>query len=99
LRGLHLGLELGVDIAGELPRYGLPDWAVRLKQVTVLLLGVLCAYLTTQTLRGAQLPAALGLVLLPILFAVGWLCRRSVSPLLLLLGVATGLLFLFYLLL
>lgn len=98
-RGLCLGLMRGVDIAGELPRYDLPDWAVRLKQVTVLLLGVLCAYLTTQTLRGAQLPVALGLALLPILAAVGWLCRRSVSPLLLLLGVAAGLLFLFNLLL
>lgn len=99
LRGLQLGLKLGVEIAGELPRYDLPDWAVRLKQVTVLLLGFLCAYLTTQTLRGAQLPVASGFALLPILAAVGWLCRRSVSPLLLLLGVATGLLFLFFLLL
>jgi len=97
LRGLQLGLSLGVGIAGELPRYDLPDWAVRLKQVTVLLLGVLCAFVTTHTLSGAQLPTAYGLALLPALAVVGWLCRLSVSPLLLMLGVATGILFLFFL--
>ncbi|HAD03762.1 MAG: hypothetical protein A2091_12060 [Desulfuromonadales bacterium GWD2_61_12] len=99
LRGLQLGLKLGVGIAGELPRYDLPDWAVRLKQVTVLLLGVLCAFVTVTTLSGTDGPHLVYvLLLLPALAAVGWLCRLSVSPLLLMLGVATGVLFVFYLL-
>jgi len=99
LRGLQLGLALGVGIAAELPRYNLPDWAVRLKQLTVLLLGVLCAYVTVKTLSGAaDLPLYYALLLLPALAVVGWLCRLSVSPLLLLLGVATALLFVFFLL-
>ena len=94
-RGLQLGLARGAEIAEELLRRGLPDWAVRCKQLTVLLLGVLCAYLTAATLRGHEFGPLWGLLLLPVLGLVGWLCRRSVSPLLLALAVAVLLLFWF----
>lgn len=95
IRGLQLGLRQGAGIADSLLRLGLPDWATRLKQLTVLLLGVLCAYLTAQTLAGKNLDFYWGLLLIPALALVGWLCRRSVSPLLLALGVAVVLLFVF----
>lgn len=94
-RGLLLGLQRGPGIADELLRLGLPDWAIRLKQLTVILLGILCADLTIQVLAENRMAHLWGLLLIPALTVVGWLSRRSVSPLLIALGVSVVLLLVF----
>jgi len=88
ITGFRRGFNLGAGLVELLQRARLPDRAIRLKQATVLLLGVLCAQMATATLRETGQHSAWGLTVLPAAMAIGWICRFSVSPLLLSLGAA-----------
>lgn len=90
--GFLRGCRDGVGIVDLLERCRLPDLAIRLKQATVVLLGLLCAGLTLQTLRGTGGDEWLSLVTLPLLLLIGWPTRKSVSPLLLALAASVGVL-------
>lgn len=84
--GLWRGYRLGTGIVDWLQRSRLPDRAVLLKQLTVVLLGALCARQAVVTLRGEGLEVVWGGMVLPLTLLIGWLGRFSVSPLLLSLG-------------
>lgn len=90
--GLWRGYRLGTGIVGLLQRARFPDRAIRLKEVTVVLLGALCARQTLLTLQGVELTQEWGLLVLPLALLAGWFCRFSVSPLLL--GLAAAVLLL-----
>ena len=81
--GFNKGCELGEEVVDFLARCRLPDLAIRLKQGTLILLGILCAELTYSTLNFARRPWEWGWVIVPIVFFLGWLARQRLSPLLL----------------
>ena len=81
--GFAKGSELGEEVVDFLARCRLPDLAIRLKQGTLILLGVLCAGLTHSTLDFTRLPWDWGWVVVPVVFSLGWLARQRLSPLLL----------------
>lgn len=77
--GYFQGYRLGLDLIASLQRRHLPDLAVRIKEVSVVLLGGLCAYLVFSVLKGNAWSPGWGLFLLPIVFLVGILGRRGFS--------------------
>jgi PTS system mannose-specific IID component len=81
--GFAKGCELGEEVVDFLTRCRLPDLAIRLKQGTLILLGILCADLTYRTLNVAHLPWDWGWVIVPVVFSLGGLARQRLSPLLL----------------
>lgn len=81
--GFTKGCELAEGVVDFLARCRLPDLATRLKQATLILLGILCAGLTYSTLNFGHLPWDWGWVIVPIVFSLGWLARQGLSPLLL----------------
>lgn len=86
--GVGKGLAIGVEVVELLQRCRFPDLAIRLKQATLLFLGVGCADLTMTVVQGEQVEAGWGVAILPILLLLGWPTRSSVSPLLLALAAA-----------
>ncbi|HKK01034.1 MAG TPA: PTS system mannose/fructose/sorbose family transporter subunit IID [Desulfuromonadales bacterium] len=86
--GFWQGYSLGIDSVAKIQEQRLPDQALRLKELTVILLGGLCAYLTFLTLQAKSLAAGWGILVLPLVFVVGWLARRRISVLLLALSMA-----------
>ena len=83
IAGFSKGCELAEGVVDFLARCRLPDLAIRLKQATLILLGILCAGLTQSTLDLATLPWKWGGVIIPVVFSLGWLARHRLSPLLL----------------
>ena len=81
--GFTKGCELAEGVVDFLARCRLPDLAIRLKQGTLILLGILCAELTYSTLSIGRLPWNWGWVIVPVVFVLGWLARQRLSPLLL----------------
>jgi PTS system mannose-specific IID component len=96
LRGVGLvwGYRLGISVVESLQRFRLSDLAVRCKEVTVVLLGALAAYLVFRGFRQEGLAGGWAFPLLPVLaLAVFWV-RQRWSILLLILSVAGGFLLL-----
>lgn len=89
LVGFDKGWVLGYGVVDFLARCRLPDLAIRLKQATLLLLGVLCAELTFSTLHSSRLSWDWGWAIVPVVFSFGWFVRRRLSPLLLVLFIIT----------
>jgi PTS system mannose-specific IID component len=81
--GFSKGCEFAEGVVDFLARCRLPDLAIRLKQATLILLGILCAWLTHNTLNLATISWQWGGVIIPVVFALGWLARQRLSPLLL----------------
>lgn len=81
--GLSKGCDLGYDVVDFLARCRLPDMAIRLKQGTLILLGILCAELTYSTLCSASFTWGWGWAIIPVVIILGWLARQRLSPLLL----------------
>jgi PTS system mannose-specific IID component len=82
--GLLRGYRRGFRVVADIQRYRFPDLAVRLKQVLVILLGVLAAMLVGDRLHGWGLPIWWGLGAVPLIVLLGTLVRRRFSPLLML---------------
>lgn len=83
--GLLRGYNLGLRTIDDIGRYHLPDLALRCKEITVILLGALCAYLCFITLRTEAANTGWGLLVLPMVAGGGWLIRKGVSALMLVL--------------
>lgn len=81
--GFAKGCNLGEEVVDFLTRCRLPDLAIRLKQATLILLGVFCAELTFDTLDTVSLDWSWGLIVVPLVSCLGWLARQRLSPLLL----------------
>ncbi len=86
--GLIGGYLLGLKVVELIQARRLPDLAIRCKEGTVVLLGCFCAYLTFACLRGEGVTSGWGLAAIPAVMLVGWLVRKGVSTLLLVLGIA-----------
>ncbi|WP_305041231.1 PTS system mannose/fructose/sorbose family transporter subunit IID [Geoalkalibacter sp.] len=84
--GLWRGYSRGLRLVETLQRLRLPDWALRAKEATVVLLGGLCAYLTLVCLKQEEIAAGWGLLFFPLVVLLGWLARKGVSNLLLILA-------------
>lgn len=86
--GLVQGYFLGLRVVEIVHRYRLPDLAVRLKEVTVVLLGGLSAYLTFFSLKGEGISAGWGLAVIPVVVLLSWLSRQGISVMLMVLAAA-----------
>lgn len=85
LFGFRHGYGRGVRLVEVIQGRHLPDWAIRAKETTIVLLGGLCAYLTFDHLRDVQLANAWGIFFPVLVVALGWLARKGFSGLVLIL--------------
>ncbi len=90
--GLVRGYFSGLRLVETVQARRLPDWALRAKEATVVLLGGLCAYLTLACLKQQEIWAGWGLLFFPLVVMLGWLARKGVSNLLLVLATLGALL-------
>ena len=79
LFGFVRGYLLGVSVVEIVQRHRLPDLSIRLKEVMVVILGGLTAYLAVSTCRGEEISAGWGLLALPLLYFYAHLARKGVS--------------------
>jgi len=92
--GLLLGYFHGLRAIETVQRCRLPDLAIRLKESTTILIGVLCAYLSFKGCEHQEIPAAWGMIVLPIVLLFAWLAHKGVSSLFLVLLTTSSLLML-----
>ncbi len=85
IAGFLSGYELGLRSVEFLQRRKLPDLAIRAKEASVVLLGGVAAFLVFQLLDGEQKPLWLGFLAVPAVLLCGYLARRGISTLLLVL--------------
>ncbi len=90
IAGFLSGYELGLRSVEFLQRRRLPDLAIRAKETAVVLLGGVAAFLVFQVLESEQKPLWGGFLAVPAVVLCGYLARRGVSTLLLVL-LAAGL--------
>lgn len=77
--GWLLGYTRELRSVELLQRLRLPDVATWLKEGTVILLGVLCAFLADRGCEHQEIVALWGLILLPVILLFAWLARRGVT--------------------
>ncbi len=85
IAGFLSGYELGMRSVEFLQRRKLPDLAIRAKETSVVLLGGVAAFLVFQLLEGEHRPLWLGFLVVPAVLLCGFLARRGISTLLLVL--------------
>lgn len=90
--GVFHGYKLGVGVVQVIQRHRLPDLALKAKETTVVMLGGLCAYLSTRELTFENFSPLWGLAILPVVVLLGWLARKGISVLLLVLAASVILL-------
>jgi len=92
--GLVVGYTQELQSIETVQHCRFPDLAIRLKESTTILNGVLCAYLSFKGCEHQGLPAAWGFVQLPIVLLFAWLAHKGVSSLFLVLLTTSSLLLL-----
>ncbi len=92
--GLMLGYFLELRSIEMVQKCRLPDLAVRLKESTTILLGVLCAYLSFNGCEHQAISPVWGFVVLPVVLLFAWLAHKGFSSLFLVLLTTTSLLLL-----
>ncbi|WP_052464865.1 PTS system mannose/fructose/sorbose family transporter subunit IID [Geoalkalibacter subterraneus] len=83
--GFRHGYGKGVRLVDVVQGRHFPDLAIRAKETTVVLLGGLGAYLTFMHMRQIQFSAAWGFLFPFLVVLLGWLARKGVSNLVLIL--------------
>ncbi len=83
--GFLSGYELGIKSVEFLQRHNLPDLAIRTKEASVVLLGGVAAFLVFQLLNIEKKPVWLGFLAVPAVLLCGYLARRGISTLMLVL--------------
>ncbi len=78
---LWQGYRQGLEMIEIIERYQLPDLAIRLKEVTVILLGSLSAYLVFHFVETENIHAGLGLFFIPLLGVSAWFFKKGFSSL------------------
>lgn len=81
---LH-GYRTGIRSTEFLQQHRLPDWAVRIKETAVVLLGGVSAFLVFQQLQVQELPNLFGLLAIPFIILLGLCARKGISTLMLVL--------------
>lgn len=92
--GLVLGYVQELKAVETIQKCRLPDLAIRLKESTTVLIGVLCAYLSFKGCEHQDLPEIWGFVLLPVVLLFAWLAHKGVTSLFLVLLTTSSLLLL-----
>lgn len=92
--GLVLGYVQDLRAIETVQKCRLPDLAIRLKESTTILIGVLCAYLSFKGCELQELHSAWGFVLLPVVLLFAWLAHKGVTSLFLVLLTTSSLLLL-----
>lgn len=92
--GLILGYVQGLKSIEIVQKCRLPDLAIRLKESTTILIGVLCAYLSFKGCEHQDLSVVWGFVLLPIVLLFAWFAHKGVTSLFLVLLTTSSLLLL-----
>lgn len=92
--GLLLGYVQELRAIETVQKCRLPDLAVRLKESTTVLIGVLCAYLSFKGCEHQSLSALWGFVPLPVVLLFAWLAHKGVTSLFLVLITTSSLLLL-----
>jgi PTS system mannose-specific IID component len=92
--GLALGYVQELKAIETIQKCHLPDLAIRLKESTTVLIGVLCAYLSFKGCEHQDISAAWGFVQLPIVLLFAWLAHKGVTSLFLVLLTTSSLLLL-----
>ncbi len=92
--GLFLGYVHELKAIEIVQKCRLPDLAIRLKESTTVLIGVLCAYLSVKGCEHQELPVLWGFIQLPIVLLFAWLAHKGVTSLFLVLLTTTSLLLL-----
>lgn len=75
------GYREGLSMVQVIERWQLPDLAVRLKEVTVVLLGGISAYLVFRLTRWEEIVPVWGFLTVPLVCGGVFLVRKGVSPL------------------
>lgn len=92
--GLVLGYVQELRAIETLQKCRLPDLAIRLKESTTILIGVLCAYLSFKGCEHQDISGVWGFVLLPVVLLFAWLSHKGVTSLFLVLLTTSSLLLL-----
>ncbi len=92
--GLLLGYVQDLRSIEVVQKCRLPDLAIRLKESTTVLIGVLCAYLSYKGCEHQSISDAWGFVLLPIVLFFAWLTHKGVTSFFLVLLTTSSLLLL-----
>lgn len=92
--GLMLGYVHELRAIEIVQKCRLPDLAIRFKESTTILAGVLCAYLSYKGCEHQAINAVWGFVLLPIVLLFAWLAHKGVTSMFLVLLTTTSLLLL-----
>lgn len=90
--GWLLGYTMELRSVELLQRLRIPDAALRLKEGTIILLGVLCALLAARGCEHQELAPFWGVALLPVILCFAGLARRGVSSFSLVIITTVGLL-------
>ncbi|APG26613.1 hypothetical protein A7E78_01285 [Syntrophotalea acetylenivorans] len=86
IQGLVKGYGGGVRVVSTLQRWHLSDWAIHLKQVLVVLLGLLAAAIGAAATKHLSVGIFWGLCVAPIALGLCTLMRRRVSSLLIIIA-------------
>ncbi len=92
--GLLLGYMQDLRAIETVQRCRLPDLAIRLKESTTILIGVLCAYISYKGCEHQSLSVVWGFVLLPVVLLFAWMAHKGVTSLFLVLLTTSSLLLL-----
>lgn len=95
--GLIFGYYGGLRAIETIQKFHLPDVSVRCKEISIVLLGVICAYLAHKGCNLQELPSVWGFALLPVVLLFARLARSGVSSLFLILVTTASLLLLAFL--
>ena len=95
--GLFFGYYGGLRAIEAIQRFRLPDVSVRFKEISIILLGVICAYLAHKGCNLQEVPSVWGFALLPVVLLFARLARSGVSSLFLILVTTVSLLLLAFL--
>lgn len=90
--GWLIGYRQELGSVELLQRLRLPDVAIRIKEVTIVLLGSLCALLAANGCQQQALASFWGVSLLPLILLFVWLVRRGVTSITLVVGTTAFLL-------
>ena len=90
--GLILGYTQELRSIETVQKCRFPDLAIRLKESSTILIGVLCAYLSYKGCEHQEIPVFWGTVILPIVLLFAWLAHKGISSLFLVLVTSSSLL-------
>jgi len=77
--GLLLGYTQELRVIETVQKCRFPDLALRLKESTTILIGVLCAYMSYNGCQVQEISEVWGFVLLPVVLLFAWLAHKGVT--------------------